>query len=155
MIGRSQTVRGPRPVVLDGGDVRPPGLRLSGIRVGWGMDAHGLTEQCDFRAPAFLWLPAGLVAFAVVRFGPDPATWESMLLMWARSPAPVAPCGLPLAVGCRRLWRPGYGRTAWTAGVGLGAATVAGLPGPVAVAACALVVSLPAWIAGWWLRRWA
>ena len=107
---------------------------------------------------AFLWLPAGLVAFAVLRFRPDPATWESMLLMWARSLTPVAPCGLPLAVGCRRLWRLGYRRTAWTAGVGLGAVTVAGslvagLLGPVAIAACALVVSLPSWIAGWWLAR--
>ena len=86
------------------------------------------------------------------------ATWESMLFMWARSLTPVAPCGLPLAVGCRRLWRLGYRRTAWTAGVGLGAVTVAGslvagLLGPVAIAACALVVSLPSWIAGWWLAR--
>ena len=83
-----------------------------------------------------------------------------MLLMWARSPAPVAPCGLPLAVGCRRLWRLGYRRTAWTAGVGLGAVTVAGslvagILGPIAIAVYAVLISLPAWIAGWWLRRGA
>ena len=86
------------------------------------------------------------------------ATWESMLLMWARSLTPVAPCSLPPALGCRRLWRLGYRRTTWTAGAGLGAATVvgslvAGLLGPIAIAAWALVISLPAWIAGWWLAR--
>ena len=58
-----------------------------------------------------LWLPAGLVAFAVLRFRPDPATWESMLLMWARSLTPVAPCGLPLALCCRR--------TAWAVAISL------------------------------------
>ena len=78
--------------------------------------------------------------------------------MWARSLTPVAPCGLPPELGCRRLWRQGYRRTAWTAGVGLGAVTaaaslVAGLLGPIAIAVCALVVSLPAWIAGWRLAR--
>ena len=41
---------------------------------------------------------------AVVRFGTEPAMWMSML-MAAGSLAPVAPCGLPLALGCRRLWR--------------------------------------------------
>ncbi len=89
------------------------------------MDKRGLIEQCGFWAPALLWLPAGLVAFAVLRFRPDPATWESMLLLWARSLTPDAPCGLPLALGCRRLWRLGYRRTTWTAGIGLGAVTVA------------------------------
>ena len=112
------------------------------------MDKRGLMELCGFRAPAFLWLPVGLVAFAVLRFRPDPAAWESMLLLWARSPA----------LGCRRLWRLGYRRTTWTAGAGLGAATVAGslvagLLGPIAIAAWALVISLPAWIAGWRLAR--
>ena len=46
----------------------------------------------------------------------------------------------------------------WTTGVGLGAATVAGslvagLLGPVAIFVCALVISLPAWIAIWWFAR--
>ena len=141
MTDRPQTVRGLRPVVLDGGDVRRPAQACAwfGIRVGWGMDKRGLIELCGFRAPAFLWLPAGLVAFAVLRFRPAPATWESMLLMWTRSLTPVAPL-------------------TWTAGAGLGAATVAGslvagLLGPIAIAAWALVISLPAWIAGWWLTR--
>ena len=122
------------------------------------MDKRGLMELYGFRAPAFLWLPVGLVTFAVLRFRPDPATWESMLLMWARSPAPVAPCGLPPALGCRRLWRLGYRSTAWTAGVVLGVVTVAaslvaGLLGPLAIAVYAVILSLPVWVAGWWLNR--
>ena len=63
-----------------------------------------------------------------------------------------------LALGCRRLWRRGYRRAAWMAGVGLGAATataslVAGLLGPLAIAVYAVLLSLPVWIAGWWLGR--
>ena len=62
----------------------------------------------------------------------------------------VAPCGLPLALGCRRLWRLGYRRGAWWAGIVLGAITVAasvlaGLLGPVAIAICAVMFSLPVW----------
>ena len=96
MMDRSQTVRGlrHRRVVIEGGDVRPQGWRLvrDSCRMGHGKPIEWLA----FRAPAFSWLPAGLVAFAVLRFRPDPATWESMLLLWARSPAPVAvAAGLP------------------------------------------------------------
>ena len=59
---------------------------------------------------------------------------------------------------CWRLWRLGYRRTAWMAGIGLGAATVmaslvAGLLGPVAIAAYATVLSVPVWIACYWLMR--
>ena len=94
---------------------------------------------------------------AVLRFGNEPATW-AMLPLSAVALLLVAPCGLPLALGCRRLWRLGYRSTAWTAGVVLGVVTVAaslvaGLLGPVAIFMCALVISLPAWIAGWWLAR--
>ena len=59
----------------------------------------------------------------------------------------IVPCGLPPtapdpdpgARGYRRLWRLGYRRAAWAAGVGLGVMTVAatvfaGLLGPAAVA---------------------
>ena len=72
--------------------------------------------------------------------------------------APIALCGLPLAVGCRRLWRLGYRRTAWGAGVGLGGVTIpvavfAGLLGPFAIAAVAVVLGLPVWVAWWWLAR--
>ena len=81
-----------------------------------------------------------------------------MVPMMVVSLVPVAPCGLPLALGCRRLWRLGYRRAAWTAGIGLGAATVAaslvaGLLGPVAIAVYAAVLSVPVWIAWYWLVR--
>ena len=70
----------------------------------------------------------------------------------------AGPCGLPLTLGCRRLWRLGYRRGAWWAGIALGTITVtasvfAGLLGPVAIAICAVVMSLPAWGAWWWLAH--
>ena len=82
-----------------------------------------------------------------------------MLLMSAGSLVFVAPCGLPLVLGCRRVWRLGYRRAAWAAGIGLGAVTVAaslvaGLLGPIAIAVYAAVLSLPVWLAWWCLARW-
>ena len=116
-----------------------------------------------FWALAVLWLPAGVAAQAAIRFGAEGgAPWSpdrgAELLMAAGSLALVAPCGLPLALGCRRLWRLGHRRRAWGAGLGLGAVTiaatvVAGLLGPVAIFAYAVVLSLPVWIAWWWLAR--
>ena len=123
-----------------------------------------LIGQQGFWPLALLWLPAGVVATAWVRFAPgngpwaEPEMWLMMMLMAAQSLIVVAPCGLPLALGCRRLWRLGYRREAWTAGIGLGAITVvaslvAGLLGPLAIALYAVVLSLPVWIACWWLKR--
>ena len=124
------------------------------------MDDRGLIGRCGFWLLALLWLPAGVVATTALRFAPeaDPGTWLSMMLMSAGSLVPVAPCGLPLALGCRRLCRLGYRRTSWTSGIGLGAVTVAaslvaGLLGPVAIAVYAAVLSLPVWAAWWWLKR--
>ena len=118
-----------------------------------------------FWALAPLWLPAGVVATAAVRFLPEhglpdaAGMWPAMLLMSAGSLVPVAPCGLPLALACRRVWRLGYRRGAWAAGIGLGAVTVAaslvaGLLGPIAIAVYAAVLSLPVWIAWRCLVRW-
>ena len=64
----------------------------------------------------------------------------------------VAPSGLPLALGCRRLWRLRYPLAAWVLGIGLGAVTLAttlvsGLLGPIVIAVYAVVLSLPVWIA--------
>ena len=109
---------------------------------------------------ALLWLPAGVVAQAVLRFGPSAGAFadagEAMTALV--SLAVTVPCGLPLALGCRRLWRLGYRRGAWLAGIALGvlivlATVVAGLLGPVAIAACAAVLSLPVWLAWLWLAR--
>ena len=106
----------------------------------------------------------GVVATTVFRFGADggpaaePGMWLAAVPMMVGSLVPVAPCGLPLALGCRRLWRLGYRRGAWTAGIGLGAVTVAaslvaGLLGPVAIALYAVVLSVPVWIAWYGLVR--
>ena len=70
----------------------------------------------------------------------------------------LGPCGVPLALGCRRLWRLGYRRAAWATGTGLGVVTIpatalAGLLGPVAVVAGAVLLSLPVWLAWLWLVR--
>ena len=117
-----------------------------------------------FWALALLWLPAGVVASAVVRFGVhpgpagEPGAVLALLPMMAASLVPVAPCGLPLALGSRWLWRVGYRRTAWALGaifavVTVAASLVAGLLGPIAIAVYAIVLSLPVWALAWWLAR--
>ena len=128
------------------------------------MEERGWIARHGFWPLALLWLPAGVFAQAALRFGPgtdgppDPAMWAATVPMAVSSLVAAAPCGLPLALGCRRLWRLGYRRGAWWAGVALGALTVAasvfaGLLGPVAVAVCAAIFSLPAWAGWWWLAH--
>ena len=124
------------------------------------MEDRGLFNGRGFWALALLWLPAGVLAQALVRFLPqaDPGPSPAMLPMLAGSLVLVAPCGLPLALGCRRGWRRGYRRAAWWAWIGLGAVTVVasvmtGLLGPIAIAIYAAVVSLPVWAAWWWLAH--
>ena len=127
------------------------------------MEERGWIARHGFWSLALLWLPAGIAVQGAARFLPaaealgDSHLWPAVLTA-AGSLLPVAPCGLPLALGCRRLWRLRYRRTAWTAGIGLGVATVAaslvaGLLGPVAIAIYAIVLSLPVWGAWWWLVR--
>ena len=78
---------------------------------------------------ALLWLPSGVAVQAAVqaavRFlpgpGPEPGMWLVSAVMAVASLAMVAPCGLPLALGCRRLWRLRYRRAAWLTGIVLGA----------------------------------
>ena len=119
--------------------------------------------QASFYAAALLWLPAGLVASAAIRFGPGsavPGEWPTAIAMAASSLIVAAVCGLPLALACRRLGRLGHARAAWIAGVILGVATVAtvlpaGLLGPPGIAIVAVVLSLPVWIAAFWLGRQA
>ena len=98
-----------------------------------------LTQTCHYRLNS-----ATAPHFAVLSI----MSFPSLVLL--------APCGLPLALGCRRLSRLGHRQAAWWLGVSLGALTVAasvfaGLLGPVAIAAWALVVSVPAWAASWWI----
>ena len=118
-------------------------------------------SQASFYAAALLWLPAGVLVSAAIRFGPTavaPSEGATAALVAVPSLIVAAVCGLPLAWACRRLGRLGHGRAAWIAGTVLGVATVAaslpaGLFGPPGVAIVALVLSLPVWIAVIWLRR--
>ena len=95
---------------------------------------------------ALFWLPIGVAATAVVRgFGLplEPQAWLSL--------AVVAPCGLPLAFAWSAIHGLGYPRTAGSVCGVLALATVvlsliAGLLGPIGVAAYAIVLSLPAWV---------
>ena len=127
------------------------------------MEERGRFVRNGFWPLALLWLPIGVVADAAVRFPAsaglpgDPYFWLEVLSA-AGSLVLLAPCGLPLALGCRRLWRLRYRRAAWVAGIGLGAVTVvatvvAGLLGPVGIAVYVIALSLPVWGAWWWLAR--
>ena len=128
--------------------------------IGCGMDGRAWIARHGFWLLALLWLPAGVAAQAALRFGPSAGAFadsgEAMAALG--SLAVTVPCGLPLALGCRRLRRLGYRRAAWAAGIALGVLTVwatvvAGLLGPVAVAIGAALLSLPVWIAWLWLAR--
>ena len=115
------------------------------------MDNRRRIEWRSFWALALLWLPAGVFATAAVLFWTAPGAWTPMLPSSALS---LMPCGLPLALACRQLWRLGWRRAAWAMGAVLGAVTaplVAGQTGPLAIAAWVAVLSLPAWMAWWWL----
>ena len=108
-----------------------------------------------FRAPArgtfilgsLVWLPVGIAAIAALRgtgLPVEPQTWLTLVV--------IAPCGLPLALPFRRLWRGGYPGPAWIAFAVLAPATIAaslfaGLFGPLVIAGYSAVISLPAWIA--------
>ena len=113
-------------------------------------DARVSTSRARVRSAftlgSLVWLPAGIAATSVLRgFGlpVEPQAWLSLIV--------IAPCGLPLALACRRLRRLGYPAAAWAAMAVLGSATVgaslfAGLLGPVAIAVYAVVLSLPVWL---------
>ena len=125
------------------------------------MEEREIIGRRGFWALALLWLPAGVLATAVVRFLPGSGDVSGALLevlLAGVGLLVVAPCGLPLALACRRLWRLHYRRLAWVAGIGLGAVTVAaslvaGLLGPIAIAVYAAVLSLPVWGTWWWLAH--
>ena len=76
----------------------------------------------SFLIGSLLWLPAGVLLTTFVRFGEqfsNPMIWLGLLANLG-SLIIVAPCGLPLAFACRRLWRSGYREAAWVTMVGLG-----------------------------------
>ena len=99
------------------------------------------------------WLPAGIVAVSLARGVTPPLTPETMFMLPVAlmSLAATAPCGLPLALAFRQIWRTGSTRAAWTtfailAPITSFAALFAGLLGPVAITIHAVVLSVPAWI---------
>ena len=99
------------------------------------------------------WLPAGILVASLSRGMAPPITPETlfMLPMALMSLAITAPCGLPLALAFRKIWRMGSTRAAWTTFAILApltsfAALFAGLLGPIAIAIYAAVLSVPAWI---------
>lgn len=144
---------GIRPVV------RRPGACYAGLAIS---DRISTARSCHiFIAASLLWLPVGITATAVVRglrSSVEIGMWPMTALMMAGSLIVVAPCGLPLALACRRVWRLGYRRTAWTAMAVLAPVTIlasllAGLLGPVVIAVHGAVLSLPVWTAAAVLRR--
>ncbi len=116
-----------------------------------------LFERIRFYAGATLWLPAGLLLQALVRFDfrlGNPADF----LAHAHQLLVVAPFGLPLALACRWLWRKGYRRSAWAAFAALVppsalAALLGGLLGPLGIAVFASIPAVPVLLAAALLRR--
>ena len=128
------------------------------------MNERGSTRRRGFWPLALLWLPVGVVTTTAFRFTPERTPsemfgmWLPMALIAAPSLVVLAPCALPLALACRRLWWPGFHHAAWGVGAGLGAIAVAvsllaGLLGPLAIVVAAVVLSLPVRIAALWLAR--
>lgn len=109
---------------------------------------------------ALAWLPAGIVAVSLARGVAPPISPETLFMLPVAllSLAVTAPCGLPLALAFRGIWRTGSTRAAWTSFAILAPITsfgalLAGLLGPVAIAICAVVLSAPAWIVYAVVRR--
>ena len=114
-----------------------------------GPKIRGLLGRIGFWLAALLWLPVGIALTggvqSVAGFG------TAMTLEGAGWLVLLALCGLPLAVGCRRLRQLGYRRVAWIAGAAIGAVTVsaalAGGPlGPVWVAFHTLILGAAVWL---------
>ena len=125
------------------------------------MTAHAFLTRYGFLLLALLWLPTGVAVMGLFRVFDGPQSvyepWPMVLLGIAQSLVFLALCGLPLALACRRVWRRGYPRSAWILGALMGTATVsasllAGLLGPLAIAAYSAVLSVPVWIIAGVLR---
>ena len=99
------------------------------------------------------WLPAGIVLVSVLLALSRPTSPEMAFMSPAAllSLAPTVPCGLPLALAFRQIWRTGSTRAAWISFAILAplssfAALAGGLLGPVGIAIYTAVLSAPAWI---------
>ena len=115
------------------------------------MNERESARRRGFWPLALLWLPVEVVTTTAFRFMLEMTPsemfgmWLPMVLAAAPSLVVLAPCGLPLALACRRLWWLGFHHAAWGVGVALGAITVAvsllaGLLGPLAIVVAAVMV---------------
>ena len=107
-------------------------------------------ERLKLWLPALLWLPAGIMAEEVLRAGSMEGVNTPLAVLEL---LPAAPCGIPLALACKRLALSGYPGPALLAWVSLGAVSVAGFFGPLPVGVQAILVSLPVWLAAWRIER--
>ena len=106
-----------------------------------------------------LWLPAGVVLLAVIRFGFGPVSPEGLVPMLFSLPAMIIglafawPGGIPLTLALQRLHAHSRPATIACAAVlcplTVGAATIGGLFGPIGIWIYAGIVSLPAWLVLW------
>ena len=102
---------------------------------------------------SLLWLPIGVLAFSVFRgvlWPLESHAWMSLVVL--------SPFGLPLALACRKLWLRGHPIVSAVAFLLLAPLTssssiFAGLLGPVAIAVYAAIISTPAWLLYYLLRR--
>ena len=88
-----------------------------------GMDGSGFLARHGLSTPVLLWLPAGIVATEDGGTAAEPGAWFAMALQSVPALTVAAPCGLPLALGCWRQWRPGHRAAAWVSCVALIAVT--------------------------------
>ncbi len=103
-----------------------------------------------FWIPALSWLPGGIMAEEVLRVGSVSGMMAPASLVELVA---VAPCGMPLALACKRLARSGYPGPALVAWAALGGAAVAGFSGTLPTGDQSLLLSLPAWVAAWRVER--
>ncbi len=107
-------------------------------------------ERLNIWLPALSWLPGGIIADEVLRTGSTAGMMTPSVLVELTA---VAPCGIPLALACKRLARSGYPGPALLAWVSLGVVSVAGFFGPLPAGVQAVLVSLPVWLAAWRVER--
>ncbi len=103
-----------------------------------------------FWLPAITWLPAGITLWGMSYGANEPPAWFAILAATI-----FAPCGLPLALGCRQIARIGHLRWAWACMIGFGVLTLAGpfVPG-IAGLLLTLLLAPALGLAVWAGARW-
>ena len=104
-----------------------------------------------FWLPAVAWLPAGITLWGMTYAPNEPPAWFAIL-----AASVFAPCGLPLALGCRRIARLGHLHWAWACMIGFGVLTLAapvipGIAGWLLTFLLAPALGLAVWTGARWL----